>query len=94
MPRPGLNKSLLQGAAFNASTMKAVKGYADLDIRFSKHFLLIEKIRLQAIFESFNLLNKANPAAVEQFQNLSIPIGTLLQYLPGRERQVGLRIEF
>jgi signal transduction histidine kinase len=42
MPRPGLNKSLLQGAAFNASTMKAVKGYADLDIRFSTRSLLIE----------------------------------------------------
>jgi hypothetical protein len=94
MPRPGLNKSVLQGAAFNASTMKAVEKYANPDIRFSKRSLFVEKIRLQAIFEFFDLFNRANPAAVEQSQNFSIPLGTPLQYLPGREGQVGLRIEF
>src|SRR5712691_7006367 len=30
------------------------------------------------------VLNRANPAAVEQFQNLSIPVGKPLQSLPGR----------
>jgi hypothetical protein len=69
-------------------------GYANLDIRFSKRLSLTDKIRFQAIFEFFNLFNRANPAAVEQFQSLSIPLGTPLQYLPGREGQVGLRIEF
>jgi hypothetical protein len=70
-------------------------GYANLDARFSKRFAIAERVRLQAIFEFFNLLNRANPAAVEQFQNVSsTPLGKPLQYLPGREGQVGLRIEF
>jgi len=94
MPRAGLNKSLLQGSAFNASTMNAVEKYANPDIRFSKRFLLAEKFRLQAIFEFFDLFNRANPAAVELSQNFSIPLGTPLQYLPGSEGQLGLRIEF
>jgi hypothetical protein len=47
------------------------------------------------MFEFFNLLNRANPAAVEQLENVSsTPLGKPLQYLPGREGQVGLRIEF
>jgi outer membrane receptor protein involved in Fe transport len=69
--------------------------YANLDARFSKLFKIGERVRLQAMFEFFNLLNRANPAAVEQFQNVaSTPLGEPLQYLPGREGQVGLRIEF
>ena len=70
-------------------------GYANLDARFSKRFMIGERVRLQAIFEFFNLLNRANPAAVEQYQNVSsTPLGKPLQYLPGREGQVGLRIDF
>jgi len=51
-------------------------------------------VQVQTIFEFFNLLNRANPAAVEQLENVSTPLGTPLQYLPGREGQAGLRIEF
>jgi hypothetical protein len=69
-------------------------GYVNLDTRFSKQFTIRERVRVQAIFEFFNLLNRANPAAVEQFQNVSTPLGEPLQFLPGREGQVGLRIEF
>ena len=69
-------------------------GYVNLDTRFSKQFAIRERVRVQAIFEFFNLLNRANPAAVEQFQNVSTPLGEPLQFLPGREGQVGLRIEF
>ena len=65
------------------------------DVKVSVLSVIGEKVRLQAIFEFFNLLNRANPAAVEQFQNVSsTPLGEPVQYLPGREGQVGLRIEF
>jgi hypothetical protein len=67
---------------------------ANLDIRFSRRFAFRERVSVQAIFECFNLLNRGNPAAVEQFQSLPTPLGTPLQYLPGREGQAGLRIEF
>jgi outer membrane receptor protein involved in Fe transport len=69
--------------------------YGNLDARFSKRFGIAERVRIQALLEFFNLLNRGNPAAVEQFQNVSsTPLGEPLQYLPGREGQVGLRIEF
>jgi len=69
--------------------------YANVDARFSRRFTIRERVRLQAIFELFNLLNRANPAAVEQYQNLSsTALGKPLQYLPGREGQAGLRLEF
>jgi hypothetical protein len=69
--------------------------YANLDARFSRRFRIGERVRLQAMLELFNLLNRANPAAVEQHQNVaSTPLGEPLQFLPGREAQVGLRIEF
>jgi hypothetical protein len=68
--------------------------YANLDLRLSKRFAIRERVHIQAIFEFFNLLNRANPAAVEQFENVSIPLGKALQYLPGREGQLGLRIAF
>jgi hypothetical protein len=68
--------------------------YTNVDMRFSKRFYITEKVRAQVIFEFFNLLNRANPAAVQQFQNLSIPVGKPLQSLPGREGQIGVRIDF
>jgi hypothetical protein len=68
--------------------------YADLDTRFSRWFDIGERVRLQVLFEYFNLLNRSNPAAVEQYQSMPIPLGKPLQVLPGREGQVGLRIEF
>ena len=68
--------------------------YVNLDARFSKRFAIRESVRLQVLFEFFNLLNRANPAAVEQLESVSTPLGKPLQYLPGREGQVGLRIEF
>jgi hypothetical protein len=63
-------------------------------MRLSKRFSITEKVRAQFIFEFFNLLNRANPAAVQQFQNLSVPVGKTIQSLPGREGQVGVRIDF
>jgi outer membrane receptor protein involved in Fe transport len=68
--------------------------YTNLDMRFSKRFLIREKVRVQTMLEFFNLLNRANAAAVQSQQNSSPALGTSLQYLPGREGQVGLRFEF
>jgi hypothetical protein len=69
-------------------------GYRNVDVRFSKRFALREGVHIQAIFEFFNLLNRPNPAAVVQQQNMGLRHGTPLQYLPGREGQAGLRLEF
>ena len=68
--------------------------YANLDMRFAKKFAIRERLRVQAIVEFFNLLNRANPAAVEQFESVPTPLGKPLQFLPGREGQVGLRFDF
>jgi hypothetical protein len=68
--------------------------YINTDMRFSKRFGFRERVHIQTIFEFFNLLNRANPAAVQQLQNVSTPLGTPQQYLPGREGQLGLRIQF
>ena len=43
-------------------------GYANVDMRFSCKFSVREKVNVHAIFELFNLLNRANPAAVEQLE--------------------------
>jgi len=68
--------------------------YINLDMRFARRFSITERVRVEVLIEFFNVLNRANPAAVQQFQNPSIPLGTPLQYLPGREGQVGVRIDF
>lgn len=86
---------LLNGVDFLAGRNHFVAPtYTNLDMRLSKRFSITEKVRAQFIFEFFNLLNRANAAAVQQFQNLSIPVGKPLQSLPGREGQFGLRIDF
>ena len=66
-----------------------------LDLRFAKRFNITERVRLQALFEFFNVFNRQNPAAVQIQQNIAnSPFGSLRQVLPGREGQVGLRLEF
>lgn len=75
--------------AFTAPT------YANLDIRLAKRFDLSERVKLHAYFEMFNLFNATNPAAVQTLTTVANqPFGSKLQVLPGREGQVGLRIEF
>jgi hypothetical protein len=69
--------------------------YVNLDLRVSKTFALTERVKLQALFEFFNLFNRQNPAAVQTQQNIAnSPFGSLRQVLPGREGQIGLRLEF
>ena len=69
--------------------------YVNLDLRVARQFNITERVKLQALFEFFNVFNRQNPAAVETRQNLvNSPFGSLRQVLPGREGQVGLRLEF
>jgi hypothetical protein len=64
-------------------------------MRVAKRFNITERVKIQAMFEFFNLLNRQNPAAVQTQQNIvGSPFGSLRQVLPGREGQVGLRLEF
>jgi hypothetical protein len=79
------------GAGRNAFTAPA---FVNLDMRFAKQFGLGERVRLEILFEFFNLLNRQNPAAVETRQNVPRPFGTPSQVLPGREGQFGLRLVF
>ena len=74
--------------------------FLNMDMRIAKTFHINERVSVQALFEFFNLFNSANPAAVNFNQNHTplLPgepiFGTVSQTLPGREGQVGLRIEF
>jgi hypothetical protein len=76
---------------FTAST------FTNVDLRIAKEFGISERVRLHAYFEMFNLFNTANPAAVQPLPDQPAPqpaFGQVTQALPGREGQVGLRIEF
>ena len=80
------------GAGRNAFTAPP---FVNLDMRIAKRFNITERVKLQALFEFFNVFNRQNAAAVETRQNIAnSPFGTLRQVLPGREGQVGLRLEF
>lgn len=80
------------GAGRNAFTSP---GFVNLDLRFAKKFDITERVKIQALFEFFNILNRQNPAAVQTQQNVvNSPFNSLRQVLPGREGQVGLRLEF
>jgi len=47
------------------------------------------------LFEYFNILNRQNPAAVGTRTGVETqPFGERTQVLPGREGQLGFRIEF
>ena len=69
--------------------------FVNLDMRFSKRFDIKERVRVELLFEFFNLLNRQNPAAIQNRENIvSQPFGSITQVLPGREGQVGIRISF
>ena len=69
--------------------------FVNLDLRIAKGINITERVKLQALFEFFNVFNRQNAAAVENRQNIvNSPFGSLRQVLPGREGQVGLRLEF
>ncbi|HET6668843.1 MAG TPA: TonB-dependent receptor [Pyrinomonadaceae bacterium] len=69
--------------------------FVNLDMRFAKQFDIGERVKVQVLFEFFNLLNRSNPAAVGQREGVPLqPFGKTIQVLPGREGQLGFRIEF
>ena len=69
--------------------------FVNLDMRFSKLFNIGERVKLQTLFEFFNLLNRQNPASVFNRDDRPLePFGQASQVLPGREGQVGIRIMF
>jgi hypothetical protein len=68
--------------------------FVNLDLRVGKRFNITERVKLQALFEFFNIFNRQNAAAVEARPNVAVPFGSLNQVLPGREGQIGLRLEF
>ena len=89
-------------ANFNGRDLKTGRNqftsphFSNMDIRFAKTFKVGERLRIRGLFEFFNLFNSANPAAIQAQQ---VPVngqafGTVTQHLPGREGQIGLRIEF
>jgi hypothetical protein len=56
--------------------------YVKMDMRFSKRSFITERVQVQGIIEFFNLFNRANPAAVQQFQNLSTPMENRFKACP------------
>lgn len=68
--------------------------FTNMDIRVAKHFEVMERVKIHVYFEMFNLFNTDNPAAVQTLPGQPDPFGSKLQVLPGREGQIGLRIEF
>lgn len=80
------------GAGRNFFTAPA---FANLDTRLAKRFKIGERVNAQVMFEFFNLLNRQNPAAVGQTTTVPTqPFGQPTQVLPGREGQIGIRIQF
>lgn len=91
---------------FNGRDLKTARNaftspnFVNMDMRIARTFKINERVRVQGLFEFFNLFNSANPAAININQNHTprLPaepvFGTTSEFLPGREGQIGLRIEF
>jgi hypothetical protein len=64
-------------------------------MRFTKRFQIGSRVKADVLLEFFNLLNRQNPAAVGEQEGVALqPFGKAIQVLPGREGQIGFRIEF
>jgi Carboxypeptidase regulatory-like domain/TonB dependent receptor-like, beta-barrel len=88
----GANVDHGPGAGRNAFTAPA---FTNLDMRLAKRFAVGERVKVQVLFEFFNLFNAQNPAAIERTTtNVNRAFGAKSQVLAGREGQVGLRVEF
>ena len=69
--------------------------FVNLDARFTKRFDIRGRVKADVLLEFFNLLNRQNPAAVGRQEGVALqPFGERTQVLPGREGQIGFRIEF
>ena len=82
----------LKGAGRNGYTAPP---FINLDMRFSKRFSIGERVKIEALFEFFNILNRQNPSAVQTREGITgQPFGSVQQVLPGREGQLGFRVSF
>jgi hypothetical protein len=68
--------------------------FVNMDLRVARTWVVREHVRIQGLFEFFNLFNNGNPAAIQIQQSQGNLFGTISQRLPGREGQVGLKLEF
>jgi hypothetical protein len=68
--------------------------FVNMDVRLSKWFHLGDRFRLEALIEFFDTFNRANPLQMQTAADAPVPFGTVAQVLPGREGQVGIKIEF
>jgi hypothetical protein len=68
--------------------------YVNWDLRVAHQFKIRERVTFHSYLEFFNLLNRGNPAAVQTLPQQPQPFGSVLQILPGRETQLGIRLEF
>jgi hypothetical protein len=88
----GTFNTIDHGPGRNAFTSPS---FVNLDLRIGKRFKVTERVKVDALFELFNVFNRQNPAAVETRTNVAAsPFNSLRQVLPGREGQIGLRLEF
>ena len=82
------------GNPLYARNSQTAPPFVNMDLRIAKRFNIGERLKAQILFEMFNLFNRDNPAAVQQLEGGTPPLGSTLQYLPGREGQVGIRFDF
>lgn len=68
--------------------------FVNMDLRIAKTWVIRERFRVQGLFEFFNLFNNGNAAAIQNQESQASTLGTVSQRLPGREGQVGLKLEF
>jgi Carboxypeptidase regulatory-like domain/TonB dependent receptor/TonB-dependent Receptor Plug Domain len=68
--------------------------FVNMDLRIAKTWVIHERFKVQGLFEFFNLFNNGNPAAIQNQESQAATLGTISQRLPGREGQVGLKLEF
>lgn len=68
--------------------------FVNMDMRFSRTWVIRERYKVQGLFEFFNLFNNANPAAMQNEQSITATFGQVSEWLPGRQGQVGLKLEF
>ena len=69
---------------------------ANLDLRVEKRFT-IGRYTAAGLIEFFNLTNASNPKLIDNFYQNGAPgpgFGTVRVPLPGRETQIGLRLQF
>ena len=64
----------------------------NVDLRLAKEFSVGDNLRVQGLIEFFNLFNRANPLIVNR--NVGPELGENIRPLPGREIQLGFRIDF